>query len=610
MTDKIQAADLVLKVIEDWGVPRIYGMPGGSFDSMMSAIHNERANIDFVQVRHEEGGALAASAEAKLTGRIGVCFGSSGPGAIHLLNGLYDAREDGVPVLALVGQVPEENMNIDYFQAMDEGPIFEDVAVFNRVATTAKGLPKLIDEAIRQAYKHRGVSVVIIPKDLGWELVDNVVPSSAAAFRDFQPTYPLPDAAKVEEAVRLLEGAKAPLLYFGLGARTARDELVALSDKLKLPIISTYISKGVVEDAHPAYLGSTWRVATKPAYEAGYKADVVLWVGNDIPFGDRVLDPNAKVIQIDIDSAKIGKRRKVDVGFVADAKTTLKAILDESHELEPTPYYKAALANKRNWEEWIASFHHDERTPVRPEPIFHAIEQAAGDTDVFLVDVGNVNINFERLIRLVPTQKWVTSGKHATMGFAVPASAAAALEYPDRTVWTLSGDGGFAMMVEELLVQVKYRLPVINVVFSNETLGFIEAEQRDDTHQPLSGVDLIDTNWERAAEAFGAVGFTAHTREDFERAVAEAKRAGRPAVIDVKLTHDMPFTTIHMHLDAEDPERDEFVAKYEAEALKTFDELLAEVSAPASVLANDAAAEQSVEQESLHEQRQDAPVAG
>ncbi|MCH4159204.1 MAG: hypothetical protein LKF35_03690 [Bifidobacterium minimum] len=153
MTGMINAGDAVLRVLEQWDVPRIYGLPGGSFDSMMNAIHNERDRIDFIQVRHEEGGAIAASAEAKLTGRIGVCFGSSGPGAVHLLNGLYDAREDHVPVLALVGQVPMEFMNIDFFQAMDEEPMFADVAVFNRTATNAAGLPALVDEAIRQAYK-------------------------------------------------------------------------------------------------------------------------------------------------------------------------------------------------------------------------------------------------------------------------------------------------------------------------------------------------------------------------------------------------------------------------------------------------------------------------
>lgn len=168
MSATINAGDAVLKVIEEWGVPRIYGLPGGSFDSMMNALYNERERIDFVQVRHEEAGAIAASAEAKLTGRIGVCFGSSGPGAVHLLNGLYDAREDRVPVLALVGQVPQAFMNMDFFQAMDEEPIFEDVAVFNRTATNAEGLPALIDEAIRQAYKYNGVSVITIPKDLAW----------------------------------------------------------------------------------------------------------------------------------------------------------------------------------------------------------------------------------------------------------------------------------------------------------------------------------------------------------------------------------------------------------------------------------------------------------
>lgn len=573
MTERINAGDAVLRVLEEWGVPRIYGLPGGSFDSMMNAIHNERDRIDFVQVRHEEAGAIAASAEAKLTGRIGVCFGSSGPGAVHLLNGLYDAREDRVPVLALVGQVPQQFMNIDFFQAMDEEPIFEDVAVFNRTATNAEGLPALIDEAIRQAYKFHGVAVITIPKDLAWTPIEVKQVATAKNFRKPIATPAHDDL--VQQAVDLIASAKAPLLYFGRGASSAHDELIEMSEKFKMPMVSTHPSKGVVEDIHPAFLGSSGRVATKPATEAGFGADVIVWVGNDNPFASKLVGPNARIIQIDNDSEKLGKRLQTQmaVAILADAKLTLRQMLDAGKELPETAFYRACLANKRNWEEWVASFNEDPRVPLRPEPIFHIINEQSDPDDVFLIDVGNVNINFARLAHLTPTNKWSTSGKHATMGYAVPASLAAKLEYPESTVYSLSGDGGFAMLSEEILAQVKYHTPVINVVFSNQTLGFIEAEQRDDSHQPLSGVDLIDTDWAKVGEGYGAAGFTVRTLDDAKRAFAEAKTLDKPSVIDVKLTGDMPFTTMYMHLSEHDDPAlvKEFQDKYEAAPLKALD---------------------------------------
>jgi pyruvate oxidase len=442
MSSTINAGDAVLKVIEEWGVPRIYGLPGGSFDSMMNALYNERERIDFIQVRHEEAGAIAAAAEAKLTGRIGVCFGSSGPGAVHLLNGLYDAREDRVPVLALVGQVPQAFMNMDFFQAMDEEPIFEDVAVFNRTATNAEGLPALIDEAIRQAYKHHGVSVITIPKDLAWTPIESQPVASAKNFRKPLPLQPHHDL--IEEAVELIASAKAPLLYFGKGASTAHDELVEMSEKFKMPMVSTHPSKGVVEDTHPAFLGSSGRVATKPASEASQTADVIVWVGNDNPFASKLVGPQARIIQIDNDSEKLGKRLqdRMAVAILADAKLTLREMIDAGEELPGTAFYRACLANKRNWEDWIASFNDDDRVPLRPEPIFDIINAQTDPDDIFMIDVGNININFARLSHLQPSNKWATSGKHSTMGFAVPAALAAKLEYPDSTVYSLSGDGG------------------------------------------------------------------------------------------------------------------------------------------------------------------------
>ena len=567
---KISGSDAVLKVIQKWGVKHIYGLPGGSFDSTMNAIYNQRETLKYTQVRHEEAGAIAASADYKLTGKIGVCFGSAGPGAVHLLNGLYDAKEDGIPMLAIVAQVPTKRMNMDFFQAMNEEPIFDDVAVWNRTAMTAESLPMMTDEAIRQAYAHNGVAVLTIPKDFGWAEIEDNFETNASVHT---VNYPAPTAESVADAVKLIKAAKSPMIYFGVGAKDAAEELKAASEKFKMPLVSSVLAKGIIEDDYPAYLGSTGRVAPKPGAEIGFSTDLILWVGNNVPFSIFLLNKKAKVIQIDIDSEKFGKRHHTNVAIQADAKKALAAINAAGEARDDSAFYDAAVADKKNWDKWQASFNDSTESPVRPEPIFDVLNQEASDKAVWAIDVGNVNINFERLIRMHDDQKWATSGIYATMGFGVPAALAAKVNYPDRDVYSLSGDGAFAMLSEEILAQVKYNLHIINIVFSNETLGFIEAEQTDDSHQPLSGVDLPDTDWAKVGEGYGAVGYTVRTKAEFKQALEDAEKTDKPVVIDVKLTHAMPFTTEHMYLDDAWQDKDkiaEFVKKYDAQALKPF----------------------------------------
>lgn len=567
---KISGSDAVLKVIQKWGVKHIYGLPGGSFDSTMNAIYNQRETLKYIQVRHEEAGAIAASADYKLTGKIGVCFGSASPGAVHLLNGLYDAKEDGIPMLAIVAQVPTKRMNMDFFQAMNEEPIFDDVTVWNRTAMTAESLPMMTDEAIRQAYAHNGVAVLTIPKDFGWAEIEDNFETNASVHT---VNYPAPTAESVADAVKLIKAAKSPMIYFGVGAKDAAEELKAASEKFKMPLVSSVLAKGIIEDDYPAYLGSTGRVAPKPGAEIGFSTDLILWVGNNVPFSIFLFNKKAKVIQIDIDSEKFGKRHHTNVAIQADAKKALAAINAAGEARDDSAFYDAAVADKKNWDKWQASFNDSTESPVRPEPIFDVLNQEASDKAVWAIDVGNVNINFERLIRMHDDQKWATSGIYATMGFGVPAALAAKVNYPDRDVYSLSGDGAFAMLSEEILAQVKYNLHIINIVFSNETLGFIEAEQTDDSHQPLSGVDLPDTDWAKVGEGYGAVGYTVRTKAEFKQALEDAKKTDKPVVIDVKLTHAMPFTTEHMYLDDAWQDKDkiaEFVKKYDAQALKPF----------------------------------------
>ncbi|USG08726.1 pyruvate oxidase [Latilactobacillus sakei] len=571
VTQKINAADAMLKVMADWGIDHIFGLPGGSFDSTMNALHNQKAIMRYIQVRHEEVGALAASGEAKATGKIAATFGSAGPGAVHLLNGLYDAKYDHVPVLALVGQVATGVMNTDYFQEMNENPMFADVAVYNRTVMTAEQLPLVVDQAIQQAYKNSGVAVVTIPTDLGWQLIEDHFEATANLFQ--MGNYPEPRSTDIQQTLQLIKEAKQPIIYFGQGAKAAGDELVALSDKLSIPMMSSALSKGIVADENPAYMVSAGRVATKPGVDLAEAADLILFVGSNYEFGQYFFKPDAKFIQIDIDPTKLGHRHHVDVGILADAKTALAALLEASEPVsEKTAFYRAAVANKANWDQWTASFEDDPQTPLRVEPVFKEINQMATNDAIFNLDVGNVTIDGVRFLKMKPGQKTTISAWYATMGVALPAAIGTQAAFPNRQVWSISGDGGFTMVMQDLITQVKYQMPIINVVLSNDSFGFIEAEQ-DDKGQPHSGVAIQGADYGAAATALGAQGFTVRTLDELKAAFAAAQKRQGPVVIDVKIANERPLPVEQLVIDdqTQDPKAvAQFVEKYRAQGLKPF----------------------------------------
>ena len=399
--EMIPAGIAMVKVLEAWGVDHLYGIPGGSFNSTMDALLAEKDNIQYIQVRHEEVGAMAAAADAKLTGKIGVAFGSAGPGGTHLLNGLYDAREDHVPVLALIGQFGTSGMNMDTFQEMNENPIYADVSVYNVTAVTAQSLPHLIDEAIRRAYAQHGVAVVQIPVDLPWQ--DIPAESWYASANSYQqPLLPQPDPDKVKQIATLLEQAERPVIYFGIGTRGAGQTLQAISNKFKIPLISTYPAKAIVPDDFPLYLGSTLRVAQKPGTEALANADTVLFVGSNFPFAEVANSfKNTKhFMQIDIDPAKLGKRHKADVALLADAKVALAALLDVLPERAETGWYKANAENVVNWRTYLNKLETKTEGDLQLYQVYNQINRVKTDDAIFSLDVGDVNQTSNRHLHL------------------------------------------------------------------------------------------------------------------------------------------------------------------------------------------------------------------
>ncbi|MBO0422390.1 pyruvate oxidase [Enterococcus plantarum] len=573
MTETINAAVAMINVLESWAIDHIYGIPGGSFNSTMDALYKERETINYIQVRHEEVGALAAAADAELTGKIGVSFGSAGPGATHLINGLYDAQMDHVPVLALLGQVATNSMNYNAFQELNENPLFADVSVYNRTVMTPESLPHVVDEAIKAAYENNGVAVVTIPVDFGTKEIPKQDVSTA---KNHRKGLIMPNYDDLKKAIPFIEAAEKPILYIGQGTRNAWSEIKAFSEHFSMPVISAVLGKGIVPDAYENFLGFAARVATKPANEALAETDLIVFVGSDFPFAAYFFNPDAKFIQVDLDSSKLGRRHKTDVAILGDAKESLKRLIELGDSRPADRWLKANQKNKENWLAWLRSFDDKSDTPLRVEPVFKEIRRIADEEAIFVTDVGNTTVHAIRLLDLNGKQKFTTSGWFATMGNGIPGGIAAQLSYPCQQVFTLSGDGAFAMVMQDIITQVKYKLPIINVVFSNESFGFIEAEQ-EDSEQEKFGVYLEGADFGKVGEALGAKGFTITEYSQLEPAFDAARKSNRPVVIDVKIRNTRPLPVEELVLDPDkfsESEINAFKEKYEVHGMPVLNQLL------------------------------------
>lgn len=569
---KINAGTAMIKVFEAWGIDHIYGIPGGSFNSTMDALYHERQSVKYVQVRHEEAGALAAAADAKLTGKVGAVFGSAGPGATHLINGLYDAQMDNVPVVALLGQVASSSMNYNDFQEMNENPMFADVSIYNRTVMSPESLPHVVDEAIKAAYKFKGVAVVTIPVDYGFAEIDE---QEIATAKNHKTGVLQPDEDDLRAALPYFEQAKKPVLYIGQGLFGHFDAIDAFSKHFSMPIAASVLAKGIVPDLYENFLGFAGRVATKPANEALAEADLIVFVGSDFPFGRRFFNPDANFVQVDIDASKFGRRHQTDVSVLGDGATALRKWTEMAAPRPADAWIKANQENARNWHAWRHSFDHDSQEPLRPEPVYREINRIAAPDALFVTDVGNVTIHSIRHLEMTGEQRFTTSGWFATMGNGVPGGIAAQLSYPDRQVFTFSGDGGFAMQMQDIITQVKYNLPIINVVFSNDSFGFIEAEQ-EDTEQTKFGVQLAGADFGKVGEALGAKGFTVTKEEELASVFTQAKESHGPVVIDVKIANERPLPVEELKLDPKRFSAEEiaaFKAKYQVHDLPALSEL-------------------------------------
>ncbi|MCE0738684.1 pyruvate oxidase [Bacillus inaquosorum] len=530
------AGQAMTELLEQWGVDHVYGIPGDSINEFIEELRHERNQLKFIQTRHEEVAALAAAAEAKLTGKIGVCLSIAGPGAVHLLNGLYDAKADGAPVLAIAGQVSSGEVGRDYFQEIKLEQMFEDVAVFNREVHSAETLPDLLNQAIRTAYSKKGVAVLSVSDDLFAEKIKREPVYTSPVYIEGNLE---PKKEQLVTCAQYINNAKKPIILAGQGMKKAKRELLEFADKAAAPIVVTLPAKGVVPDKHPHFLGNLGQIGTKPAYEAMEECDLLIMLGTSFPYRDYLPD-DTPAIQLDSDPAKIGKRYPVTAGLVCDSALGLRELTEYIERKEDRRFLNACTEHMQHWWNEIEKDETEAATPLKPQQVVARLQEAAADDAVLSVDVGTVTVWMARHFKMNANQDFIVSSWLATMGCGLPGAIASSLAEPERQAIAVCGDGGFSMVMQDLPTAVKYKLPITVVILNNENLGMIEYEQ-----QVKGNIDYVtklqNVDYAAFAESCGAKGIKVTRAEELAPAFHEALHADQPTVVDVMIGNEPPL---------------------------------------------------------------------
>lgn len=527
-----KAGEVLVDLLVEWGVDHIYGMPGDSINSIIEPLRKAQDKIKFIQVRHEEAGALAASSYAKLTGKLGVCMAIAGPGAIHLMNGLYDAKLDHAPVLAITGQVESDLLGTDFFQEINLERMFDDVAVYNQRIMSAEQLPAVLNQAIRMAYTKKGPSVLTVPDDIPKFEVEPEARFTAPAIAI--PEI-FPRMTDLERAGSLLNHAERPVILAGRGARGTRRILTALASHLGAPIILTLPGKGTVPDEHPLCLGGLGLLGTKPSYSAMKNADTLIMVGTSFPFTGFLPD-QAKTIQIDDTPSQIGKRCPVDVGLAGDAEKTMEWLIQYTEAHDDLSFLREHQQMAVEWRQKLNAQETIETIPLKPQSVVKALQKVVQDDAILSVDVGNITSWVARHFRMT-NQSFLISGWLATLGCGLPGAIAAQIARPEKQVIAICGDGGFGMTMNDFVTAVKYKLPIIVVVFNNHKIAMIKFEQEIMGNLEYE-TDLTNPNFAQYAAACGGIGFRVEQPQDLLPAFEQAAAQKRPCIIDVVVDAD------------------------------------------------------------------------
>lgn len=524
-------ADTIVATLAAAGVRHAFGVPGDAINAIVDATRRNE-DVEFVHVRHEEAGAFAASAQAKLTGRPAAVYGTSGPGTVHLLNGLYDAKLDHAPVLAVTGQAPTARLGTHAHQEIDQHELFSGLALFSQTLSSPDQLPTVAVEAAQAALTGRGVAHLAVPSDLAQQ----DVPGDGLPRVVRREPRIRPAQDDIEEALALLDESVAPTILLGVGARDAVPQTLELADRLGAPIVKSLQAKALLDDEHPLTTGGHGLLGTRASVNAMRRCDLLLMLGTDYPYRD-FYPEDVPVIQVDVERSRIGRRTQVDVGLVGHADLVVDELLDRVTRNTDRSALEDAQKDMQRWWSWMEALEDRDGEPIKPERLAATAGSLLDDDAVVLCDTGAVTAWVARHVRSRAGQEFSLSGNLASMAYGLPAALGAQLAFPDRQVVAFVGDGSFTMLPSDLMTAVHLDLPITVVVFDNHKLGLIGVEEEEEGFAEQStaipGRDLA-----AIAEAFGADGIRVEHDADMEGALREAYASDRPTVVDVVVDGD------------------------------------------------------------------------
>ena len=532
------AADVLVETILCWGVDLVFGIPGDGINGIMEALRTRQDRVRFVQVRHEEAAAFMACAYGKYTGRLGCCLATSGPGGIHLLNGLYDAKLDQSPVLAITGQTYSDLKGSNFQQEVNMVALFQDVSVYDQEVINPNQIEMLANEACRHALNNRGVAHITFPVDYQEREVSSKgsmhkVEGSTTSLWSRPCVVPTED--ELQTAAAILNECEKPVLLVGQGARGATNEVIEIAEKLGAPIVKALLGKEVVPDDHPLCLGGLGLLGTTPSVEAMENCDSLLIIGSSFPYMEYLPEPGrAKGVQIDDKPDRIGLRFPVDAGLVGDARATTAGLARFIQRKDKHELLDKAQEQMKEWWDLMArqgTAYGD--GPIKPQRVAWELSELAADNAIISTDSGTITAWIARHFKIRGTQKFSCSGNLATMAPGLPYSIAAKLAYPDRQSIAFVGDGGFTMLMGEFLTAVKYKLPIVVVIIKNNTLGQIKWEQIVFLGNPEYGCELHNPSFAKYAEACGGLGWTVEKPEDIGPTLERALSSGQPSIVEV-----------------------------------------------------------------------------
>ena len=522
-------SDVFIETLVAAGVRRVYGVVGDSLNGLTDVIRKNK-DIDWLHVRHEEVAAFAAGADAHVSGQLAVCAGSCGPGNLHLINGLYDCHRSRVPVLAIAAQIPSAELGSAYFQETHPEHLFKDCSHYCELVSQAEQIPRVLGIAMRTAIAKRGVAVVILPGDVA--LRKSASPALSLGI-DHRESITVPPEDVLKKAAEILNAARKVAILGGAGCAGAHAELIGVADRLKAPIVHAMRGKEFIEHDNPYDVGMTGLLGFSSGYHAMMDCDALLMLGTDFPY-QQFYPKDAKVVQVDVRGEQIGRRTRVDLGLIGHVRETLQALTPLLDPKTDHAYLNRCLEHyartRKDLDDLATGV--PGRMPIHPQYVAKVVNDVASDEAIVTCDVGSPTVWAARYLKMNGRRRLLGSFVHGSMANALPQAIGAQAASPGRQVISLSGDGGVAMLLGDLLTLKQLNLPVKVVVFNNSSLGFVELEMKAAGWLPY-GTDLVNPDFAKLAESAGILGTRVEDPKDLQPALEAAFAHDGPCLVDV-----------------------------------------------------------------------------